>query len=224
MQIYPDGRLAFNDLRDSVSWNRPCFLSLAGRTDVLVRFQRDAVQKRIVCESWNFDGSGYQRDQDTITASPAWTLSGGNLGSNNTSASLGFLRVFKSIVPDGSQPPTGWNAGDWTELKFDGTLADASGNGHNVTVTGGSYIRHAGVTSGGVGQRVRGPGVEQVLDFASRVSSASGRFGQLFAITPNLTYKWQQVDGPTTVRWSDTTSSTLPSKGLFSGRINSGCR
>jgi K319L-like, PKD domain len=215
--IYPDGRLAFTDLRDSVSRRQPCFLSLAGHTSILARFQRDTAQKRIVCESWNSDGSGYQRDQDTIAASPAWGSSGGSMGNANTSAALGFLRVSKGVVPDGSQPPTGWNAGDWTELKLDGTLEDASGNGHNATLIGAAYTTTAALPPTAI---ARGYGVPSWSKFSTLRAGYPARLdgsGSYSLESPKLNYAWQQLEGPTTVRWSDTTSSTPTIEGLIFG-------
>ena len=68
---------------------------------MLVRFQRDVPNKRVGCEIWNSDGTGYQQDSDKIVAFKPWSYSGGTLGSANTNAALAFLRVFSTIVPDG---------------------------------------------------------------------------------------------------------------------------
>ena len=51
--IWPDGRLTLNDQRDNVAKQDLCYLSLAGRSNVLVRFQRDVPGKTTACELWN---------------------------------------------------------------------------------------------------------------------------------------------------------------------------
>src|SRR5487761_2044682 len=57
--IVPGNLLWINDKRDSIAGGSPCQLPLAGRTDVLVRAQRESSQSRFVCEIWNIDGTNY---------------------------------------------------------------------------------------------------------------------------------------------------------------------
>src|SRR5579863_5037871 len=91
--IYPDGTLGLIDWRDSSVKSAPCQLSLNGRQNVLVRFQRDVANLAITCEIWNTDGTGYQQSNDTITQMNSWTLNGATVGSTNTNTDLAFLRV-----------------------------------------------------------------------------------------------------------------------------------
>ena len=116
--IYPDGSLALIDWRVSVDRAQPCFVSLNGRQNVLVRFQRDVPNMRLVCEIWNADGTGYQQDSDKIISIKPGANAGGTLGSASTSAALGFLRVFSTIVPDGARPPVTADSGDLLNLTF----------------------------------------------------------------------------------------------------------
>ena len=79
---------------------------------------------------WN----GYQQDSDKIVAFKAWSYSGGTLGSANTNAALAFLRVFSTIVPDGTRPPVTADSGDLQNLTF------GSGAGTVQHFDGGCYL------------------------------------------------------------------------------------
>jgi len=62
-----------------------CNVSLAGRTNVLVRVQRNVTTSSFDCEYWNYDGSGYEIDQIPITTPANVTLSGIDFGASGQS-------------------------------------------------------------------------------------------------------------------------------------------
>ena len=134
--IWPDGRLALTEMRDSITPAQPCFLSLNGRQNVMVRYQKEVSSMRVVCEIWNSDGTGYQQDNDTITSLNPWFSSGGTLGSANTNTALAFLRVFSTTVPDGSRPPVTADVGDLDNLTFN------SGMTVGIATTGGPGVSY----------------------------------------------------------------------------------
>src|SRR5262249_51204388 len=137
--LYPNGLVALEGERDAVQPAQPCFVDISGRTNVLIRFQRDVAQQRASCEVWNYDGTGYGSQVLTITSTVPYTVNGGYLGGGATTA-LGFVRVFTSVLPLGSKPPTTADAGNWTELKLNNNLSDSSGGGHNASITGATFM------------------------------------------------------------------------------------
>ncbi len=208
--IYPDGRLALTDVRDSLTRAQPCFLSLNGRQNVLVRFQRDAVNLSTVCEIWNADGTGYQQDLDSMTIQ-GWTLSGGTLGSASTSAALGFLRVSSTLVGYGSRPPVTADTGDLVNLTFD--------SGSTIGIASGSYETTPGQNPVALAKTYGAPtwsnwvslraGYPAQLDGSQSYSLADG--------SAAVSYQWTQTGGPTTVSWSDATAGTPTIQGLIFG-------
>ena len=216
--LYPNGQLALGDLRDVISPAQPCFLDLGTLRNVLVRFQRDVAQKRITCELWNFDGTGYKSQTETISSSNNWTLSGGQLGSS-VDSKLAFLRVFTSLIAIGSKPPTTADGGTWTELKFDGTLLDSSGQGHNGSLGGATYVATPDQMP------VAFPKTFGAPSWSDWVSLRAGHPAQLqgsdsFSLADSssaVTYFWQQLSGPSKVLWKNRSSATPTLTGLIMG-------
>ena len=216
--LYGDGRIALEDDRDAIAQQQPCFVSTVGITNALVRFQRDLSTMRAVCEIWNYDGTGYNSQTVNITSTNTWTSSGGSIG-GGTTLSLGFLRVFTTLVAPGSRPPTTADGGNWTELKFDGNLNDASGHGHTASIPGASYMAtpNQGVTAFPKTQGAPAwstwtslrAGYPSRLDGTASYSLADG--------SSSVSYLWRQVNGPTTVNWDDRTLATPTVSGLVFG-------
>ncbi len=122
------------DNRDSSQ----CILSLTGRTNALLRVQRDYVSLLFRCEVWNYDGSSYAVTTDILRNPRATTFGGGQLGSALTTARLAWLRMFDTLLTDGSKPQA-TAQGNLLNLKFESNTLDTSGLGRNATVTGATY-------------------------------------------------------------------------------------
>jgi hypothetical protein len=223
-QLWSDGRLALLT-RDSVQQQAPCFVNTTGITNALVRFQKNVGQMQFSCEIWNYDGTQYNSQFDNLATLNPGIYTGGSIGivANNSSvapvnAGLGFLRVATTLVPIGSKPPTTADAGDWTELKFDGNLKDSSGKGHNAT---GSAVYTATPnqvaialpkTSGAPGWNnwaTLRAGFPAQLDGTQSYSLADGGSG--------VAYSWQETSGPTSVLWVNRTAGTATISGLIFG-------
>ena len=115
-----------------------CLLSLSGRTNVLLRIQRNPAALRMNCEIWNYDGSGYQQTSDVIQHSVATIYSGGQLGSALTVARLAYFRMFDTLLLDGTRPAP--NAtGNMVNFTFENNLTDTSGLGRNITLAGAQF-------------------------------------------------------------------------------------
>ncbi len=128
------GLLWVLDNRDSSQ----CLLTLTGRTNALIRIQRDPGNALLRCEVWNYDGSGYTVVTDILRNPVATTFAGGQLGSSITTARLGYLRMFDTLLTDGSKPQA-TAQGNLLNLKFESNTLDTSGLGRNATVTGATY-------------------------------------------------------------------------------------
>jgi len=211
------GILRISDKRDVAP--SVCDLSLGTLTNILVRVQRDPVNMRFVCELWNYDGSGYQQTAVPIASLQTWPYAGGSFGSAYTTAKIAFFRIFDTIVPDGSRPPVTADSGDITELKFDGSLNDSSGNGHNVSLSSPAfqatpnqipiaYLKTGGAPSWSAWISLRA-GFPAVLDGTSSFSLADQ--------SSNVSYLWQQISGPSTVRWSSQRTAKPVIRGLIFG-------
>lgn len=128
------GLLWVLDNRDSSQ----CLLTLTGRTNALIRIQRDPGNALLRCEVWNYDGSGYAVTSDILRNPAATTFGGGQLGSSITTARLAWLRMFDTLLTDGSKPQA-TAQGNLLNLKFESNTLDTSGLGRNATVTGATY-------------------------------------------------------------------------------------
>jgi len=218
--IYPDGSLNLADLWDLGDGGAPCQVPTAGLTNVLVRVQRDTASKRFTCELWNFDGTAYKSHILPFGVSRNYVpgAGGGDIGLG-ANVDLGFLRIALTVLPLGSKPPTTADGGDWTELKFDGSLRDSSGHNHNVSGSGASYATTPNQTAFAVAKTYGAPpwsnwvslraGYSARLDSTASYSLADG--------SSAVSSYWQQTKGPTQVIWADRTSATPSISGLIFG-------
>jgi len=217
--LLPSNTLRIINKRDAVAPS-VCDFPLNGYANVLVRVQRDPAHSRFVCELWNYDDSGYQREILNITGSTSWPYSDGRFGDANTSVSLGFFRIFSTLLPDGGRPPVTASIGDITDLKFDGNALDDSGNGHDVSLPAGasfiqtpnqvpvSTIRTAGAPAWSNWVSLRA-GHAAALDGSASYSLADA--------SSNVSYQWQQLSGPSTLIWSSRSVATPTVSGLIFG-------
>lgn len=219
--LEPSGALNITDYRDVPTNSGYCTLPTTGLTDVLVRVQRDLVNRQQTCELWNYDGSGYSFDNHAITGPSSWAFSGGAIG-NGVTADLAFLRVSTVVLPLGSKPPTTADAGNWTELKFDGNLNDSSGNGHNASLYSGgppAYVPTPNQTAISVVKVLGTPA------WSNWISLRAGFPAQLdgtasFSLadaSSSVTYFWQQISGPSNVIWANRTTPQPTLTGLVFG-------
>jgi len=220
--IWPDGRMFIIDWRDTVSGGS--FLGVAGRTNVLVRIQRDAPAMQLTGEIWNSDGSSYANFICPITSINAYPTynADGILGTADTDVKLAFLRVDKTLVPLASKPPTTANAGTWTELRFDGGstgLQDSSGNNHHASLSNPAYAPTPNQTPSALIKTAGAPSWSDWTSFrAGHPAQLDGsRSYSLADASDAVTYRWQQVGGPTVVRWSSYTAEKPAVEGLVFG-------
>lgn len=148
-----------------------------------------------------------------------WLGNGGT-----TTAWFGWARSHSTVLPIGSKPPvTVDNTARVWELKLDGNLNDASGNGHGFTASGtASYestpYRHttAIITTSDapfwtnvISQRA---GYPATLSCANSVTQNDA--------SPNVSCFWQRLSGPSQVFINDRNSQLPTLSGLIFGDYN----
>jgi hypothetical protein len=168
----------------------PC---CAGRTDVLVRAQRDVANLRYTLEVCDVVGGNCQSGTAQILTfgPPSWAGMTINL---TTGYSTAFLRWFSSVVPVGTPISSVGVAGDLGDWEFEGNLNDSSGHGLNM--------------SGGVYAYVPTPTYLPLCNAGASRAFRAGYPAQLdgtgsMPLDGNvaLTYAWQQMSGPSSVMW-----------------------
>jgi len=215
--IVSANELRISNKRDSLDGG--CDLSLIGRTNVVVRLQRDPVQKKFTCELWNADGTDYIRATPNIVSVNPWAFSNGVFGSAFTTAQLGFFRIYLTLVQSGGRPPVTAEQGDWTNLTFDNTANDSSGHGHNVV---GSGLTFQDTPDQGPKSFPKTDGAPLWSDWISLRAGYPAvldgtRSFSLADQSSAVSYFWQQTSGPSTLIWSDRTAAQPTVKGLVFG-------
>jgi hypothetical protein len=172
----------------------------AGRTDVLVRVQRDVVNSQYTWEVWNTSGGGYLLQTPPISSFS--TSSWAGLSIIVSSGKMDFLRWFSSTVPLGTPVPNAGVTGDLGDWEFEGNLNDSSGHGLNMSDSGATYSTT--------------PIYPPVCNAGNPTSFRAGYPAQLngTASLPldggvGLSYLWQQLAGPTAT-WSRQIRSGRP--------------
>jgi hypothetical protein len=163
-----------------------------GRTDVLVRVQRDVVNSQYTWELWNTSGGGYLLETEAVSSfgSESWA----GLIIWVSSGRTAFLRWFSSTVPLGSSVPIAGVTGDLGDWEFEGNENDSSGHGLNMNDSGATYSTT--------------PVYPPSCNVGNPTSFRAGYSAQLNGTASSpldggvaLTYLWQQLAGPT-VTWS----------------------
>lgn len=195
MLLSHNGSFLLYDSRNTYESPGFCDLSLSGRTNVLVRWQRDVVNDLLVCEIWNADGTGYDYDILSKTASGS-TSSGGTLGStsaNMNDVHLAFARVKKSAVAVASKPPTTYDVGD-LDWKFDGDGTATSG-GNDITTTSFGFADTNGQAIYPIISTPDTPNWAEYLPLrAGHANTIScDKSFSLYDTAPSLTCFWQQI-------------------------------
>ena len=198
--IYPNNNLAFGIQRDGISGQ----LSLAGRTNILVRLQLDASQMQVNCEMWNYDGTGYVRATFPIGTIGAWPFSGASIVGGATT-NLAFLRVSTTLVAPGSRPPVTADPANYFNLKLDGNLNDSSGNGHNASLSGATYVNTPNQIPIAFPKTLGAPTWSNWTSLrAGHPSQLDGSASYSLADAgSSVSYFWQQLSGPSQVIWAN---------------------
>src|SRR5579863_1082531 len=211
------GQLSLASVGDQVVQLAPCYVHIGGMRNALIRFQRNVGAMTLTCEVWSYDSTGYNTQTDNISKLGNLTYGGGSVG-NGAVGSLGFLRVFTTLIPVGGRPPVTGDTGNWTELRFDGNLNDSSGNGHGGTGAA-TYAPTPNQVPVALPKTLGAPfwtnwislraGFPAQLDGSASYTLADG--------SAAVTYQWQQTSGPSTVIWRNRNSAVPTLNGLIFG-------
>lgn len=223
-KIRPDNLLSLGTLRDTVASADFRYLDLTGRSDIVVRYQRDVAGMRVSAEMWNVDGTGYYGTTDTITVINNYPnfWNGGDIGAgaDGVNTSIAFVKVFHTIVPLRSKQPRTADNGDWTELKYDNSLIDSTGNGHNTVQVGPSYIATPVAYPIGVIKTANATEWSNWVSLrAGFTNSINGTDSVSMAdANDTISYKWRLVQGASELIWDSLTSEIVNILGAVFGQ------
>ena len=203
---------------DPSTQQAPCMVSIKGLANALVRLQKNVKAMLFTCEVWNYDGTGYSSQILNLAKLVPRPSGGGTIGPGALAA-IGFLRVSTTLLPLGAKPPTTADGGDWTELKFDGTLKDSSGHRHNASGSGVSFMPTPNQVA------VANPKTSGAPAWSNWVSLRAGHPAQmdgaasysLADASSTVSYAWTELDGPSTVIWTNQNTATPTLDGLIFG-------
>jgi len=180
----------------------------AGRSDTLIRIQRDVVNRRYTFEVCDTTGGNCLSGTSAISSFGPVSWAGFPI-TLNSGYQISFLRWFSSVVPLGTPIPMSGATGDLADWEFEGTLADSSGHGLNLAgaVTFAGSPVYPPMCSPGTQQTFRA-GFAALLDGSLSAPLDGGN---------QLGYAWQEVSGPSTVTWSNQNTAQPTANGLVFG-------
>jgi hypothetical protein len=173
-----------------------CSVIFPDRADRILRFQRDAANKRLTVEAWNAsDGGGYLQASCGVDSGHTSTERPNDAGSavsiGGFKGSLAYIRVYSSVVPLQTAPSNSFD-GDLVDYELDGDGAERAKH-LNVSFTTPAFSTTPTYSPAPVfGQ------------FPASRTFAAGDKGILvdgsnsFTATDNarLKYQWEQIEGP----------------------------
>jgi hypothetical protein len=176
---------------------------------LIVRFQRDAVNRIGTCEAWGPVGGKWISIYSQIYSFTSASAGSGNFLIDGA-LDVAFFRMQSTILPLNSVIPLiADNTNTILNFKFDGNFTDSSSNGGFCTVTGGSSFAttpalptvariKAGATLWSDSTSIRA-GYPATLDGTASYSQADA--------SSAVTYQWSQASpgGPTTLSWNNPT-------------------
>jgi hypothetical protein len=180
-----------------------------GRTDVLVRVQRDVANTQYTIEVCDTTGGNCQSAAETILSYNATSWAGAGLGVA-AGGKIGFLRWFSSVVPVGTPIPNGGVAGDLGDWEFEGNLLDSSGHGLNLS---GGSVSYAATP---LYPPACNPGTQQSFR-AGRPAQLDGSGSYPLDGGTSLSYVWQLASGPAGLSWSSHGTARPQIRGLVFG-------
>jgi hypothetical protein len=199
----------------SEGWLKSLSLDISGRTDFVVRAQRDTVNKLWTAEIWNADGSSYQ-----VQSRPIVTVNNRTWGGDLIfpvpwapfpNLDLAYFRWYEGVVALNSTPPHGSSGGNLGDWEFEGNGNDSSSHHLDLTL------------HGGAGDYATTPNYAPAAILYSATTVRAGYPAQLDASRSypfgggSMSYQWQQLSGPSSVQWSSRSSVTPTITGLTFG-------
>jgi hypothetical protein len=173
----------------------------SGRTDIVIRLQRNAIAMTYTLEMWNADGTSYSVSSLPIASLGTWDMGSIQfpaLYATSAQVSVGYFRLYSTLVALNSTPPNGVAGGDLLDYEFEGDLTDSAGS-NDLTAGGGTATYEA--------TPAVAPAANAGVDTTARRGTAITLAGSGVGDSA-LTYAWAKTSGPGTVTFGDATSAT----------------
>ena len=174
-------------------------IDLAGRSDVVVRIQRDLSRKRMTLQIWDSDGANFaETAPQPLTGDPRNFAGPLTIGKNSfdferlQAAQLAYFRWYQSLVAYQAAPPANVAGGDLADFEFENTIADTSGRNLPLAFDQATNYNLTPVIA------------LLPRDFSVRASSA---FSIDASPSAAASYFWQQLSGPDVLTFSSRTSA-----------------
>jgi hypothetical protein len=189
----------------------PC---CAGRDDVLIRLQRDAVHREYTLELCDTAGNTCGTATAPITAFAAQKSWEGQRISMEPGYRIAFARWSSGVVPPGTRIQLSGADADLGDWEFEGNLSDSSGHGLGMSGGAVSYVQtptYPPLCSTGPRQTFRA-GMGASLDGSASAALDGG---------PTLSYLWQQVPIRQELRWNSQNVAQPAIDGIVAGPLDS---
>jgi hypothetical protein len=181
----------------------PGVIPWSGRTDVLIRLQRDVTNSRYTLELCDTVGGNCNSVTYPITALGQSSWAGWqNIVSSGYQ--MAFLRWFSTTVPVGTTITVPGSTGDLADWEFAGNLNDASGHSLNWTLPSSPVATTVGYSTTPSYNPSCSAGSYQVLP-TSTLAQLDGSGSQPLDGGATLTYAWSQIAGSSVTLSSTTT-------------------
>ncbi|MGH9453235.1 MAG: PKD domain-containing protein [Terriglobia bacterium] len=211
-------RLGPNNYALITSWadkSLACSVSFTGRTDLILRFQRDAANSRLTAEAWNaVDGSGYLQAACPISTPGTPNNAGSTASLGGFKGSLAYVRIYSTVVPL-QTAPSNVSGGDLLDYELEGNGKDLA-QGINMQMSSAVYT-----TTPAYPPAVLFGQYPASKTFVAGSGSVTVDGSSSFTATDNatLTYLWQQISGPSTGTFGNSTAKattfTAPLPGTY---------
>ena len=185
---------------------------LANRTDVLVRYTRDTVNKRVWLETWDTAGGGYTINQgpngsiiDTVVFK-SWSgtavFGGKNLylarpwSQTGGSVRIGWLKWHNGIVGTGAAPPRSTSIADLGDWRFEGNGTNQTAYNFNLSLPGNVYEVTPSFAPVALPRTYNAPGWTNWLSLRAGYPALLDGTASFTDETGAVGYQWEFVSGP----------------------------
>ena len=184
-------------------------ISIAGRSDIVVRVQRRHQERRFQIEIWDANGQNYAASREQVhdgrTADHAGPMFVGQdqNGNGAFTGKIAYLRWFSSLLPAASAAPNNIASGDLFQHEFENSLNDSGAR--RINLRNGRFAPSYSNT-------------RPVAILPEPYTIRAGYPHQLDGSSSGAAqYRWEQVAGPSTLIFDNPTSPTPTITGAVFG-------
>jgi hypothetical protein len=197
------------------------WIPMGGRADAILRIQRFMSAGRFTVEIWDTEGKNYVLLQGASPKTPRDISGRRSIGGPQTDLKIGWVRLYSKTVPVGGAPPSGFDDADLANWQLDGNT-DEPTSGMNLSISGTEYIDtpvYAPVAqprllsdSGSASKTT-----EESTVRADQPLQLNGVDSYSLKATKGLRFSWEQLEGPSPVKWSDAATANPTVSNLVFG-------